>query len=170
MGGAVGHKSSRMPGRGCPDGEGTDATARQSSTHEVPIPPIRKGQRSISAPCASKTTTKGNTGNELALHLDRGCSTGEVGERRDGRELGETGEGLPGDRSALSVAPDSALIQIIADHRRVLRSAKSAIERLLLKIPIELRSDLAVAVCKMGHVLRGGALVVLLIPSCLLGL
>jgi hypothetical protein len=166
----VGNKNSRMSGRGAFDGgEGTDATARQNSAFSSHTP----GAGTPPASGASNIDRQlGNTGNELALHQSGGSTTGEVGRRLDGRELGETGEGrIPGERTALSIAPpDSALIQIIAEHRRALRAAKSAIEKLLGKLPMELRPDLAVAACKMGHVLRGGMLLVLLVPSCLLGL
>lgn len=52
----------------------------------------------------------------------------------------------------------SILIALLADHREAMRDIKEAAEAVILKLHIEDRTDLALALCKLSHVLKGGAL------------
>jgi hypothetical protein len=76
-----------------------------------------------------------------------GCGGGDV-------ERG-TGQGSPKSGAPLS---SSILIAIIADHRAAALGAKDAIESIILKLHVEDRTDLAIALCTLTHVLKGGAL------------
>lgn len=140
------------PGSGLPlGGGGTEAPSR-SNLRDVEVnPPLGAGE-SFPIQSGSPRTTPAPLSSELALRPRSGIMTG--GCPGDGWERGEAG-------SLKSGAPQSSaslLAAELANHRRAMRHAKDAIEAIILKLHIEDRTDLAVALCELTHVLNGGVL------------
>lgn len=88
----------------------------------------------------------------MALHPCGAISTGGS-TAGDVQGVGETEKGSLESRATLS---SSLLIAEIANQRGVMREAKAAIEAVILKLHIEDRAELAVALCKLTYVLKGG--------------
>lgn len=138
-------------GSGLPSVGGTEAASRGNLTYPPSLgagdPSLLKDHQSdfqSPAPFESKLALDGSRADTLT----GGDGSGDPGERG-------TGQG-----SLMSGAPlsSSLLIAILSDTRRAIYEAVPAIEEALKKLHIEDRMDLAVALSKLNHVLKGGAL------------
>ena len=138
---------SRTPGSGRQTGVGTEATTRRKLLY----PPL-SGPGDPTSP--GPTTHQG----ELALEAG-GKVEVSTGAQPGSTEVGETGVGrrggLPGG-TAKPLSASSVLIQILTDDRKAMRTAKIAIEAIILNLHIEDRSGLAIALCELNHALAGG--------------
>lgn len=126
------------------------AEARESRTPGRGLPPDRVGD-------GTEATTRRKlqpSTDSLALHLGSAIKTGGS-TAGDEQGAGGTVQGSLKSRAPLS---SSLLIAILGDHRRALLDVKAAIEGLLPKLDIDLRTDLAIVLCKVNYVLKGGSL------------
>ena len=139
-------KQSCTPGGGSGvGGVGTEATARR----KLAILPLH-GSGDALSPEPLKTHQ-----GESALENGRRLTGAQPGST----EVGETGVGrrggLPGG-SEKPLSASAALIDILIDDRTAMRAAKLAIENIILKLHIEDRGELAVALCELNYALAGG--------------
>lgn len=138
----MGAKNRSTQGCRVPDGEGTDATALRK-LHGGSLSSQQLGADSTSAPSSNQ---------QLALRSRGGIRTGGCGSGgvERGTARGSLEYGAP--------PSTSTWIAVLADHREALRDMSAAVEAIILKLHIEDRTELALALCKAGYVLKGGAL------------
>jgi hypothetical protein len=87
------------------------------------------------------------TPDSLALHPGGAIKTGGS-TAGDVQGAGETVDGGSESRAPINTS--------LLTYQAVMRKVKRAAEALLPKVDIELRADLAIAICEMNHILRGG--------------